>query len=183
MPKAKQRKRPEVRKNPQRVKNLMKRYRKVSDTPHTKQRHTGRCTKLGLFSFMSQIFTNNESVPRDQKLTNDAIELMMIDEFPDHKAMIMGFKTKTRTINYYRDLYNRGVMTNRVPPPVISYRYNQDGFVVDLRHGAKLLSTEEKRRYAQKFFGLHAVLKSRRKYAQEDHSHDIDQDPSPESES
>lgn len=160
MPKDK-RKKPRPGKQPKRVKNMMRLYRGVSAKKKKKPQFVGRCSGLGLFRFIAQVFEQNERVAREDRLTNEAIELMLLDEFGHNKALVEGFKTGKRTVNYYRDLYNRGRMHNDEPPPVISFRYNSAGLAVDLRNGTKLLETKDRLEYSRKFFGLHSLLKAK----------------------
>jgi hypothetical protein len=154
-------KKPYPGKLPKQVKSLMRRYRKVKDKRMKASRFPGRCTGLGLFRFLAQVFDNNEKAPREDKLTNEAITAMLMEEFPHNKELIKGFKEGKRTLNYYRDLYNRGRLTNDEPPPSISFRYNSDGLAVELRHGRTLLSITERQTYARKFFGIHSALKAK----------------------
>lgn len=144
------------------VQTIMKKYKGIKHKPKRKTVYCGKRTKLGLFEFLANVFIANERAAREDKLTNEAIEKMVIDEYNGETTLVKGFRSKKNTINYYRDLFNRGRLTNDEPPPVISYRYNADGHPVELRQGIRLLSAAERLEYSRKFFGIHSLLKQKK---------------------
>lgn len=161
---AKKRRKPREGKHPKRVKNMMKLYTSITDARRL-PRAVGKYAKLGLFQFLVEIFENNEQVSRENKLTNEAIKTLILDEYPDRKTLQDGFKTGKYTVNYYRDLYNRGRLfpgpRRGTPPTRVSYRYNELGLVVDIRSGTRVLTPTERAEYARKFFGIHSALKAK----------------------
>lgn len=178
---AKKRKKPKPGKNPKRVKNMMRMYKGIRSDVKKKPVFAGKCSGLGMFQFIAQMLEANERAAKEDKLTDASLELMLIDEYPQNKRMIEVFRTRLRTINYYRDLYNRGRLTNDKPPPVISYRYNEFGLAVNLRHSDILLSTQDRMNYAKKFYRLHSLLtKAKEKpHAQPDDPQPGNPEPAP----
>lgn len=79
----------------------------------------------GVGEYICWIFELNERFPKDQKLTDDKIQTMLLHEFPNRNSDYF------YRIAAIRNRYNRGVYTGKVPPRVPSRRYNANGDVID----------------------------------------------------
>lgn len=111
-------------------------YTLISDpTGGISMRSKGRKTGLGVRVYIWNLFTLNE---RDgtQKLTNAMISHNVREEFPDRHRLLAGMDSGRQSVNWWRHLYNKGVLLKpKGKPSRISLRYNDRGKVVDTRTG------------------------------------------------
>ena len=106
----------------------------------------GNTSGLGITAYFSMLFEINEICPKKRKLTDLEIAIKLAKEFPTRKtAQLVHFvgPNKKHTINSYRYRYNSGKFTRGVLPKRRSFRYNDQGEVVDSKTGKHLLSEEE----------------------------------------
>lgn len=136
----------------QTVKKLMDDYSGIPDTNHRRRKAVtcGKRTKMGIQQFLATIFEMNELNPRSKKLTNAAIQKLLLDEFPNRPNLHRNFDAGKTSINYYRHLYNSGRLTNRMPAN-ISFRYNEVGIAVEPRHGKRPLTVPEKQQTIERY--------------------------------
>ncbi len=136
------------------IDRLMRHYAK-SDGHQRRARKPkvqGKRTKKGLTQFLFDMFEQNEMAARIDKLTNEKMELMLMEEFPNHDPLIKGLQVGGKGgINDYRRRYNCGVLRRDVLPTRISFRYNKDGLRVDTRTGRRLMSVQDQAKYEQHF--------------------------------
>lgn len=137
------------------VNSLMAAYSKAPPDMKIKARRAkteGKRTKMGLCRFLFEVFRQNELLPRKEKLTNEKIAAMVIDEFPDqeklHRGLIHGGKV---SINDYRRRYNNGTLVKDVLPDRVSFRYNRDGLAVESRMGRRLLTIMDQNTISERF--------------------------------
>lgn len=104
-----------------------------------------RTSKLGICRFWAALFEANESRSKRRKMTDEEIKRQVLLEFPIEdqpertqsalrKLGAVGEKGSV-TVNYYRNLYNKGKLTGGVRPEVQSQRYNLEGEIVNGRSG------------------------------------------------
>lgn len=110
------------------------------------QKTSGKKTGLGIMTFWATLFECNERLPRTRKMTNAEIERQVRVEFSHEETLMENLESGRQTVNYYRNLYNKGKLTKPrlVAPSHISFRYNTDGKIVDTRTGKRILSEEER---------------------------------------
>lgn len=144
-----------------RIRSIMSKHVGLKDRNNRRPRFIGKETGLGLCRFLAELFHNNEEVPPSKRLTNEAIERILVKEYPQHKALHKNLRNGRRTVNYYRDLYNRGRWTNGEPPAKISYRYNEDGIPVSIRNGKRPMTATERAEYARRYLGIQATIRQR----------------------
>ncbi len=162
-------------KSPKRVKSMMKKYQGTPDIPTKKARFIGKYTHIGQQDFLFQMFEANELAPKDQKLTNQAMQELLLKEFPHNGSIRAGFKSGNKTINYYRYHYNLGRYSKpRWQPPLrLSYRYNEFGIIVDCRTGKIPLSHLQRERYARRYFGAYSARQAK----EQSHESSVSPDP------
>jgi hypothetical protein len=127
----------------------------------------GKRTQLGICKFFALLFILNEKLPRQRKMTDEEIKRQALIEFPNAKS-IAKLRDGQQTVNYHRDMYNRGRYTAeeawRFGPPSeenidlpLSYRYNSTG---DRTAGnnIKRLLPDELQAYDRTPVSLHASL-------------------------
>jgi hypothetical protein len=167
--KPKKPKHPYVKHTPQSVETVMASYVNVKDiSKPRKALSCGRRTKMGIQQFMATVFEMNELNPSSKKLTNSAIERLVMDEFPNRPSLIKGMRKGGKwTVNTFRADYNNGKLTQGMQPAKISFRYNELGQAVEPRNGRRVLTVAEKQETIQKFrnkykrkFGLSSGDKS-----------------------
>ena len=93
------------------VDRLMAAYAKVKTVKlrGKKAKTQGKRTKLGITRFLFQVFQHNELLPRQDKLTNEQIAAMLLEEFPDQERLHRGLERGGKFgINDYRRRYNSG---------------------------------------------------------------------------
>jgi hypothetical protein len=113
----------------------------------------GKKTGLGIMAFWATLFEGNELLSKSKKMTNAELERQVRAEFPHEKTLLENLDSGRQSVNYYRHLYNKGRMSKPkgTPPEYISFRYSSDGEVVDTRTGKRLLDTESKNDYVEKY--------------------------------
>jgi hypothetical protein len=116
---------------------------KESDAITEQQRSTGKRSGLGVHSFIGVLFEGNEKLSKKNKMTDVMIQNQIIAEFSGRKVAST-LLDGTRTVNYYRNQYNSGRLLGKMPPS-ISYRYNDDGEVVNGRTGKLMVKKAVKR--------------------------------------
>jgi hypothetical protein len=128
------------------VDRLMAAYSKVKTVKlrAKKAKTQGKRTKLGITRFLFQVFQHNELLPRQDKLTNEQIAAMLLEEFPDQDKLHRGLERGGKFgVNDYRRRYNSGTLVRDVFPDRCSFRYNVSGLPVDARTGRRVLSVTE----------------------------------------
>jgi hypothetical protein len=129
----------------------MRKYEGIEDPPKPRKPSTcGQRSKLGVVQFVATIFQVNETLPRTRKHTDASINRMIAEEFPARKGIQKGIVSGKMTASSYRYKYNTGTLTG-CEPPIISFRYNEDGYKVDQRTGKRLLSPDEQKTIIEKF--------------------------------
>tara|TARA_R110000824_G_C14774941_1_gene631339 strand:+ start:70 stop:561 length:492 start_codon:yes stop_codon:yes gene_type:complete len=129
---------------------------KTPDPPRkTWYRTHGKKTGLGIMSFWATLFEGNELLPKSKKMTNAEIERQVRSEFPHEETLLENLDSGRQSVNYYRHLYNKGRMSKPkdVAPKNLSYRYNEEGFLVDTRTGKRILNEIEIEEYVQRYEG------------------------------
>lgn len=120
------------------------------------QKAKGRTSGLGICGFFALLFEANELASKKRKLTNEQIEKEVRKEFPNRKGYFFkGARPVNNrpggsspswgkiSVNTYRQKYNKGVFTRKVPPERYSFRYDKQGLVVDTTTGKRFLLPEE----------------------------------------
>jgi len=129
---------------------------KTPDPPRKAWYRThGRRTGLGIMAFWATLFEGNELLPKSKKMTNAELERQVRSEFPHEQTLLENLDSGRQSVNYYRHLYNKGRMSKPkgTPPQHISFRYNEEGFVVDTRTGKRMLDEVEVEEYAKRYQG------------------------------
>ena len=127
---------------------------KTVDPPRkTWYRTHGKISGMGIMAFWATLFEGNETLSKSKKMTNAEIERQIRLEFPHEETLMENLDSGRQSVNYYRHLYNRGRMNKDVPPTQISYRYNEEGFIVDTRTGKRMLDEVEVVEYAKRYQG------------------------------
>ena len=133
---------------------LMSRYEGIGDDKRPRKRKAVTCgkrTKLGIQEFLANVFEANELLPRSKKLTNAALESMLLEEFAHHAPLVKKVKEgRDHIINYYRHRYNLGLLTGK-SPPTISFRYNENGLAIEPRYGKRILTSEKRAEIIDKY--------------------------------
>ena len=100
----------------------------------------GIATGMSFTKYIAFLFMQNESAPPSAKKTDHELAVQLYKEFPDRPtALYMLYRTNGHTLNQYRQKYNRGQFTNRIVPPVPSFRYNSHGQPVNGKTGTLIL--------------------------------------------
>lgn len=117
-----------------------------------KAKTAGKRTKLGLMRFLFDVFRQNELLPRKDKLTNEKIAAMLLEEFPGLESLHRGLEKGGKAgVNDWRRRYNSGTLIKDVFPDRCSFRYNAEGFPVESRVGRRVLSTQEQREISERY--------------------------------
>lgn len=121
----------------------MSKTKQAKKNPKSVPHSRGVTLGMGVCSFLASVFDANESLKnsagRSRKLTDEKILQMLKEEFPGRTS---GIFTGKVTINEYRQRYNKGDFSLRIPPAKMSFRYDRSGRVVDGRSGLHLLPQE-----------------------------------------
>lgn len=140
------------------VERLMDHYSKAPEVKLKARKAitAGKRTKLGITRFLFEVFRQNELLPRQQKLTNNKIAAMLLEEYPNQEALHRGLRVGGKlSVNDYRRRYNSGTLVRDVLPERCSFRYNEQGFPVDSRNGRRVLTIDDQRKiwegYKSKF--------------------------------
>ena len=126
------------------------------DAPRkTWHRTHGKKTGLGIMAFWATLFEGNEILPKGKKMTNAEIERQVRLEFPHEKTLLENLDSGRQSVNYYRHLYNKGRMNRPkgTPPETLSYRYNDEGVLVDTRSGNRQLNDDDIAAIEEKYYG------------------------------
>ena len=108
------------------------------DDPKQYQRMTkGDKWGLGVQEFLAVVFEANEKLSYARKLTDEAILQALVMEYPTRPITKKLLKRNGETINRYRQHYNRGRLTGKVPE-VLSNRWTIKGEKADGRTGKPL---------------------------------------------
>jgi|TARA_R110000824_G_scaffold229932_3_gene417540 hypothetical protein len=129
---------------------------KTPDPPRKAWYRThGKRTGLGIMAFWATLFEGNELLPKSKKMTNAEIERQVRSEFPHEQTLLENLDSGRQSVNYYRHLYNKGRMSKPkgTPPQHISFRYNEEGLVIDTRTGKRMLDEVEVVEYAKRYQG------------------------------
>ena len=102
----------------------------------------GITTGVGICVYFSNLFEANELAPKKKKINDRRIAEKVAEEFPERESA-QSFLTGEKTVNDYRNRYNKGIFTRGVPPKQLSLRYNKNGQAVDVRTGRHNLFPEE----------------------------------------
>ena len=91
----------------------------------------GSNTKLTLSQYIERLFLRNElEALRGKPLTRPQLEHNIFKEFPHLR--LDRLKDKRRTLGTYHTSYNRGCLfASQTPPILTSFRYSDEGFIVD----------------------------------------------------
>jgi hypothetical protein len=113
-------------------------------------RVAGRVTGLSYHGYWIWIFNINEYLPKDLKLTDFAIAMNVVGEFPHHlpvkrllqefdedpleraKSLAQPGNPQPYRVRRFRRMYNKGILLKRHGKPLgrhgpVSFRYNNDG--------------------------------------------------------
>lgn len=102
----------------------------------------GATTGLGITIFCSTLFEANELAPKKKKATDEKLIQKIAKEFPGRKIS-KELLNGTKTLNDYRNRYNKGKFTRGLPPKKYSFRYGPSGTPVNGRTGSHELCREE----------------------------------------
>lgn len=139
------------------IETLMDRARATPTPPKKarKARVRGKYSKLGFFQTFSLIFEKNELLPSEKRLTDEQITQLILEEFPHKKGLKKSIFGR-ENVQYWRLLYNKGVMTHGQRPPKVSFRYNEQGLAVShARKGCKILTATERRDWVRKYNAIY----------------------------
>lgn len=91
----------------------------------------GRHSGENVMPYVHKMFVANESRPQNERWTNTHIKEAMLVEFAHFPDTIRFLTDKRRDpINYYRHKYNKGRLSDKLSPTVLSVRYDVQGFAV-----------------------------------------------------
>ena len=135
---------------------------RTPDKPSAIAKTRGRVTNLGICRFLHNLFVLNETLPKENKMTNEELRRQLFREFPDylkekHREYLVRQKASDRplpdpsAVNYYRYLYNIGRLCRGEDTPYCSFRYDIDGEKVSTRSGDKRLDAVGIRSYLESF--------------------------------
>ena len=102
----------------------------------------GVTTGVGICVYFSNLFEANELAPKKKRIDDLRIAEKVVEEFPERDSA-QAFLTGKKTVNDYRNRYNKGIFTRGVPPRRLSLRYNKTGQAVDGRTGRHMLLPNE----------------------------------------
>lgn len=119
---------------------------KPLDKP-TIDKSKGTSLGMGVCAYFALLFESNEKLPPKKKMTDEVIAKKMRAEFPDRKSSFFSGKPWKSgfqdTVNQWRQKYNRGNLTRDLIPTICSFRYDEQGQIVDFRSGKYPLLPEE----------------------------------------
>lgn len=120
----------------------------IQDTPDrprkTAAKYRGQKTGLGLLKFWQTLFSGNELLASDMKMTNGELERQAKVEFAHVAHFLRNLEGVRVSCQYYRYLHNRGKMVKpHGPPKLLSFRYNNKGEIVETRRGLRIMTNRE----------------------------------------
>jgi len=106
----------------------------IQKTPDRLREHaerTGIKYGIGVSNFIWNLFVLNETLPRMKKMTDTEIVRQIIEEYRKYKDTVAYYSKTSHCIVEARARFNRGIIGPnpqlRIPPEVLSYRYNAEG--------------------------------------------------------
>jgi len=103
-----------------------------------KRASQGQITGLSFSEWLATTFEANEMLPKAKKLTDESILQALAEEFPRRPSVLKLLNPNhPRTINHYRNEFNRGKLTGVVPEKP-SRRWTMRGEVAIGRSGLPL---------------------------------------------
>ena len=96
-----------------------------------RSKYMGKVHKLSLTDYLASIFTHNERAAQAQKASDIKIAEMVISEYTGYKTLTEKWRARPiEEVIFYRNFYNKGDLTNKIPPEVLAKRYNAQGVVL-----------------------------------------------------
>jgi hypothetical protein len=112
--------------------------KRVDDPQAFQRKSKGDKWGLGVQEFLAVLFEANEQLPAARKLTDESILQALVLEYPKRPITRSLLERRNgRTINHYRQEYNRGKLTGTVPA-VKSNRWTIKGEKANTRTGKPL---------------------------------------------
>ncbi len=98
-----------------------------------KGRYQGKQTGMSFAHFLETVLKANEKLPKEEKLTDESIKLLLLREF-EGTEIAAKLQSGQRTVAYFRAQYNYGRLTGRKPRKK-SYAYDHQGNRLYCRRG------------------------------------------------
>lgn len=155
--------------NPKRTKGLsfadfakeVKKSPKAGLRPKKRSKYLGRVHKLSLTDYLTSIFIHNERAAQSQKASDIKIAEMVLKEYMGYKTLTEKWRARPiEEVIYYRNFYNKGDLTNKVPPETLSKRYNAQGAVIcSDRSDSALGDIEEWTKKKEAYYTAHQIIR------------------------
>lgn len=134
---------------------------KASLRPKQRSKYVGRVHLLSLGDYLANIYKHNEVATQSLRASDIKIAEMVMTEYADYKSLIEKWRRRSiEEVVFFRNFYNKGDLTKKVPPAVLSRRYNAQGVVLTSdRTDSSTDGLEEWTKKKESYYTAHQIIR------------------------